>query len=146
MRARLFWLISRTAIFLYRHFPLFGPIPGSVAIICTNGGYLVIERSDGYGLSLPGGIARSFESPETALRREVREETGLRVVSAELKFVFDSSVLYPARTSVFEAVVEGEPHDSWEGKVMVVSLEELERNIMKSQVPVVEYLKRNDNQ
>ncbi len=146
MRARLFWFISRTAIFLYRHFPLFGPIPGSVAIIRRDAGFLVIQRNDGYGLGLPGGIARPFESAESALRREVQEETGLKVTSAELKLVFQTSLLYPTRTTVFEAKVEGEPHDSWEGKVVSVSLAELERGIMKTQMPVVEYLKRNNNQ
>ena len=74
------------------------------------------------------------------------EETGLTVISAELKLVFETSLLYPTRTSVFEATVEGEPHGSWEGQVMYVSLAELDRGLMKTQAPVVEYLKRNNNQ
>jgi 8-oxo-dGTP pyrophosphatase MutT (NUDIX family) len=143
VRARVFWIISRVGSFLYRHFPIFGRIPGSIAIIRRDGGFLAIRRSDGYGLGLPGGIARPFESAERALRREVREETGLTVVSAELKFAFETSALYPTRTSVFEATVRGSIRDSWEGKVLVVSLTELERNIMATQRPVAEYLKRN---
>jgi 8-oxo-dGTP pyrophosphatase MutT (NUDIX family) len=146
VRTRLFWFISRTAIFLYRNFPIFGAIPGSVAIIRRDGGYLVIQRNDGYGLGLPGGVARPFERAEDALRREVLEETGLTVTSAELKLVFETSLLYPTRTSVFEARAEGEPRGSWEGRVVSVSLAELERNLMKTQLPVVEYLKRTNNQ
>jgi hypothetical protein len=60
--------------------------------------------------------------------------------------VFETSLLYPTRTSLFEATVEGEPHGSWEGQVVSVSLAELERGIMKTQIPVVEYLKRHNNQ
>lgn len=142
MRARLFWLISRSAIFLYRHFPVFGHINGSVAIIRRDGGFLVIKRNDGYGLGLPGGVARPFEKPEAALRREVREETGLEVLSAERKLVFQNSLLYPTRTTVFEATAEGEPRSSWEGRAMLVTLEELERGIMPTQRPVIEYLKQ----
>jgi len=146
VRARLFWFISRTAIFLYRHFPIFGPIPGSVALIRRGAGFLVIQRNDGYGLGLPGGVARPFESAEKALLREVFEETGLTVTSAELKLVFETSLLYPTRTSVFEATVEGEPRGSWEGRVVSVSLEELEHGIMKTQMPVVDYLRSGKNE
>ena len=143
MGARLFWLISRTAIFLYRRFPIFGPIPGSVAIIRRDERFLVINRNDGLGLGLPGGVARPFEAAETALRREVHEETGLSVVSAQLKLVFETSLLYPTRTSVFEASVEGESRDSWEGRVVCVTLDELDRGIMPTQRQIVEYLKQH---
>jgi 8-oxo-dGTP pyrophosphatase MutT (NUDIX family) len=131
------------AIFLYRHFPVFGPIPGSIAIITRDGGFLVLKRNDGYGYGLPGGIVMPWESTEEALRREVREETGLAVVSAEFKFEYRDSSLYPARTSVFGATVKGDFRNSWEGSIAVVSLPELERHIISSQRPVVDYLKSN---
>ena len=142
MRARLFWVISRVAILLYRHFPVFGPIPGAIAIISRDQRFLVLKRNDGLGYGFPGGIARLGEPPEKALRREVREETGLDVTWAELKFTFETSVLYPTCTSVYEALTKGEVRGSWEGKVELLSLEELDRSVMPSQREVVEYLKR----
>jgi 8-oxo-dGTP pyrophosphatase MutT (NUDIX family) len=143
VRARVFWVISRVATFLYRHFPVFGPIPGSIAIIRRNDGFIVIKRNDGFGFGFPGGIAMPWESAEQALQREVREETGLEVVSADLRFEFSDSSRYPAHTRVFAATVDGEVHGSWEGAVAVVTLSDLETNVISSQRPVVEYLKRN---
>jgi 8-oxo-dGTP pyrophosphatase MutT (NUDIX family) len=142
VRACFFWLISRTAIFLYRRFPLFGPIPGSIAIIRRDGGFLAIKRNDGYGLGLPGGLARPWETAEQALRREVREETGLELITADLRFEFQTSILYPTRTTVFEATAEGRVHNSWEGAAAIVSLADLDRHIMPTQRPVVDYLQR----
>jgi 8-oxo-dGTP pyrophosphatase MutT (NUDIX family) len=144
VHARVFWLISRVAIFLYRHFPVFGPIPGSIAIIRRDGGFLVVKRNDGFGFGFPGGIAMPWESAEQALRREVLEETGLKIASVELRFEFNDSSLYPARTTVFEAAVEGNLRNSWEGTVAIVTLSELEPGVIRSQRPVVEYLKHLD--
>jgi 8-oxo-dGTP pyrophosphatase MutT (NUDIX family) len=143
VRPRIFWLISRTAIFIYRRFPVFGPIPGSIAIIRRDDGFVAIKRNDGYGLGFPGGIARPWESAEQALRREVREETGLELTSADLKFKFTITVLYPTTTSVFEATAEGPFRGSWEGAAAVVSLADLDRDVMITQRPVVDYLQRN---
>jgi 8-oxo-dGTP pyrophosphatase MutT (NUDIX family) len=131
------------AIGVYRRLPLFGPIPGSIAIIRRDGGFLAIRRNDGYGLGFPGGIAHPWESAEQALCREVREETGLEIISADLKFEYQTSILYPSRTRVFEATAEGDFRSSWEGSVRLVSLLELDGGIMASQRPVVDYLKRN---
>jgi 8-oxo-dGTP pyrophosphatase MutT (NUDIX family) len=142
VRARVFWLISRTAIFLYRHFPLFGPVPGSIAIIRRDRGFLVLQRNDGYGLGFLGGIALPWETAEQALRREVREETGLEVQSTELKFQFYNSILYPTSTTVFEATLaDGPCRTSWEGTTKIVSFEDLHRNIMPTQRPVIDYLR-----
>jgi 8-oxo-dGTP pyrophosphatase MutT (NUDIX family) len=143
VQARLFWLISRFAIALYRRFPVFGAIRGSIAIIHREGGILALERNDGLGVGLPGGIVHPWESAEQALRREVTEETGLTIVSAELLFTFDSSALYPARTSVFLATVHGSTHNSWEGTVRVFTIPELEQEIISSQRLVIDYLRRH---
>ena len=146
MRARIFWLISRTAIFLYRRFPIFGPIPGSIAIVRRPDGFLVIQRNDGYGFGFPGGIALPWETPEQALRREVREEIGQEVLTAELKFEYRNSFLYPTRTTVFEATLADGPYrSSWEGTLAVVSLDQLNRNIIPSQRPVIDYLQHTFN-
>jgi len=138
----LFWLISRTATALYRRFPLFGPIPGSIAVIRRDGGILAVRRSDGFGIGLPGGIVHPWESADVGLRREVLEETGLTITFLERKFTFENNALYPARTTVFEAKAEGELRSSWEGKTGVFTMAELEREIIPSQRTVLDYLRR----
>jgi 8-oxo-dGTP diphosphatase len=49
------------------------------AVILTERGLLLAVRGDLRGWELPGGTVRPHETPEAALGREVREETGLRV-------------------------------------------------------------------
>ena len=139
-RARLFWIISRIAHRLYGWFPIFGTIRGSVAIIRRNGGFVAIERNDGYGLCFPGGIAGFHEDPEKTVRREVREETGLTPITAELKFQFTHDRPFPTKTFVFEATAEGALQSSWEGAARVVSLEELAQRVVGQQRQVVDYL------
>ena len=58
------------------------PIPGSQALIERDGSVLLGRRRDdpGAGLwDLPGGFVEEFEHPLDALRRELREETGLEI-------------------------------------------------------------------
>lgn len=60
-----------------------------VAIACADGHLLVIRRvHPRYGefYSFPGGGARSDEDPETALKRELKEETGLDAVIGRAVF------------------------------------------------------------
>lgn len=139
-RSRLFWLYSRTANGLYALFPIFGTIRGAVAIIRRDGGFVVIERSDGFGLGFPGGIAHFREKPEDTVRREVREETGLTITHAEHKFNFIADKPYPNQTDVFEATAEGELRSSWEGTVRVATLDELQQRIVIQQRRIIEYL------
>ena len=67
-------------------FPSFGkcldnrdyyPRPGSYAIIPRNNLIAIIRTKNGY--HLPGGGAKSYESKEDTLHREVMEEIGCRV-------------------------------------------------------------------
>ena len=141
MRQRLFWLISRSAIFLYSKFTLFGRIRGAVVIIRRADGFVAVDRSDGLGLCFPGGNARPWESEEAAVRREAREEAGIALRSLQFKFRFESSVFYPVTTSVFEGEGEGRSAGSWEGKVLIATLDELNGRIIPSQRPIVDYLK-----
>jgi 8-oxo-dGTP pyrophosphatase MutT (NUDIX family) len=137
MASSLFWIISRSAQFLYRHFPVFGPLRGAVAVIRRDGGFVVIERNDGFGLAFPGGISSFREAPEQTVRREVLEETGLTITRAEFKFDFHIAAPLPAHTFVFEAIAEGELRGSWEGTPRVVSWEELQQHIVEPQRRIV---------
>jgi len=139
-RSRLFWLYSRVAHALYCRFPIFGAIRGAVAVIRRDGGFVVIERNDGYGLGFPGGIAHFHEPPENTVRREVHEETGLTITHADHKFRFRAEEPFPNITDVFEATADGEFHSSWEGTVRVATLSELQQHLVTQQRPILEYL------
>ena len=139
-RARLFWIVSRVAHAVYRRFPIFGTIRGSVAIIRRDGGYVVIERNDGFGLGFPGGIALFHEDPEKTVRREVAEETGLTISTADYKFNYRNQQPFPTLTHVFEATCSGELRSSWEGTARVVHMAELQQRVVSQQQPVIDYL------
>ena len=74
-----------------RRFPA-RPVPGVGALIIRDGRILLVERGrdplKGYW-SLPGGAVETGERLEDALRREVREETGLEVDVIHLLEVFE---------------------------------------------------------
>jgi len=57
-------------------------------IIVKDGKVLLIERDDGLGRALPGGMVEYGETTEDALKRELREETGLEVEVGELFGVY----------------------------------------------------------
>jgi 8-oxo-dGTP diphosphatase len=60
------------------------------AVVCDERGRVlllkhVLRRGSGWGV--PGGFLKGGEQPEEAIRRELREETGLELDSVELAFV-----------------------------------------------------------
>jgi ADP-ribose pyrophosphatase YjhB (NUDIX family) len=60
------------------------------AVVCDERGRVLLLRHvlrGGSGWGIPGGFLRAGEQPEEAVRREVREETGLELESVELAFV-----------------------------------------------------------
>ena len=60
------------------------------AVVRDEGGRVLLLRHvlrKGSGWGIPGGFLRAGEQPEEAVRREVREETGLELDSVELAFV-----------------------------------------------------------
>lgn len=142
LKRRLFWIVARTCFALYKWFPLFGSLRASIAIIRRNGEILAIERADGRGFSLPGGISSWRETEEHTLRREVREETGLTVTSHESKLRYYSCQDMPCTISVYEVKATGALKNSWEGTPRWMTLDELETRILKSQRPVMEWLRK----
>jgi 8-oxo-dGTP pyrophosphatase MutT (NUDIX family) len=145
LKHRIFHLISRVAFWTYRRFPVFGPLRGSVGVIRDGSRYLVIDRSDARGLSLAGGLAFPWESDETALKREVKEETGLRVIECKRRVRYFSSADVPCYVTAFDVRTEGQSRGSWEGDPVWVSLPELEKQIILSQRPLLEQLTLESN-
>jgi ADP-ribose pyrophosphatase YjhB (NUDIX family) len=141
LKRRMFWIVARTCFTLYRWFPLFGTLRASLGIIQRGDKFLIIQRNDGRGLCLPGGISGWRETEEGTLDREVREETGLTVTGKELKLKYYSNADVPANISVYEVQASGEPHNSWEGSVQWMTVAEFEPRLLASQSPVLPLLK-----
>lgn len=142
LKRRLFFIVARLCFALYRAFPVFGPLRASIAVIHREHKILVIQRNDGRGVSLPGGIANRGETEEVTLRREVREETGLSVTSAELQMRYFSGAEVPCNISVYTAEVNGELRESWEGTPRWMAVDELEPLLIKSQRSLVELMRK----
>jgi 8-oxo-dGTP pyrophosphatase MutT (NUDIX family) len=142
LKQRAFFVVARVCFALYRAFPLFGPLRASIAIIHRDHKILVIQRNDGRGVSLPGGIANRGEGEEVTLRREVQEETGMTVTSAKLHERYFSAAELPCNISVFLAEVSGELKESWEGAPHWMTVDELEPLMIKSQRPLVEFMRK----
>jgi 8-oxo-dGTP pyrophosphatase MutT (NUDIX family) len=142
LRRCLFWIVARTCFALYRRFPLFGTLRASIAIIQRDQKFLVIQRNDGRGLSMPGGLAGWKETEEETMRREVLEETGLRVTRQELRMHYHSTADVPCDISVFEVQAKGELKNSWEGSPQWMTMAEIEPRMLKSQRPVLELIRK----
>jgi len=142
LRRRLFWIVARTCLALYRRFPLFGTLRASLAIIQRNQQFLIIQRNDGRGLSFPGGLAGWKEAAEDTVRREVLEETGLTVTGYQLCLRFHSTADVPCDVCVFEVQATGDLKNSWEGSPRWMTLAEFEPKMLRSQRPVVELLRK----
>ena len=134
--------MARTCFTLYRVFPVFGSLRASIAIIRREREFLVIERADGRGFSLPGGISNWKEPEAETVRREVLEETGLSVTALELQMSYHSTADLRCTISVFEVQATGHLKDSWEGSPRWMTLAELEPRLLKSQRPALELLNK----
>jgi 8-oxo-dGTP pyrophosphatase MutT (NUDIX family) len=137
----MFWILARTCFALYRLFPLFGTLRASIGIIRQNDKFLVIQRNDGRGFCLPGGMSGWQETEEETLAREILEETGLSVTGKDLKLKYYSDADVPCNISVFEVQASGDVKNSWEGAPQWTTLAELEPRMLPSQRPVLELLR-----
>jgi 8-oxo-dGTP pyrophosphatase MutT (NUDIX family) len=142
LKRRAFWIVARVCFQLYRWFPIFGSLRSSVAIVHQGKKIIVVERNDGRGLSLPGGVSSRGEAEETTMRREVLEETGLTVESAEFQMRYHSTAEVPCHISVFTAKASGELKASWEGTPRWATVDEIEPRLMKSQRPILPLLRK----
>jgi 8-oxo-dGTP pyrophosphatase MutT (NUDIX family) len=140
LSAKAFWLLSRGCIAVYSRLPILGALNGVVGLIRYKDSFLVIERSDGRGVSFPGGLQFPWESAEKALVREVREETGLEVTSLAFKLSYFTSAEIPLTITVFDAEAAGQLRSSWEGIPGWLPLAELGQRLLPSQRQVLDHL------
>ena len=132
--------MSRSAIATYSRIPLFGRLRACVGILREGPLVLVIDRSDGRGLSFPGGLAMPWEAAEPAMKREFTEETGLQVQHCAPLFAYRTSADVPLELSVFAVEAAGELKDSWEGSPRWLPLAEIRSALLPSQREIVDRL------
>lgn len=137
-----FWVLSRSGLWIYSRLPIFGRLRVALGVIQNQNTILVIERSDGRGISFPGGIALPWEKTEVTVVREILEETGLRVTRSTLKLRYSSSQEIPVDVSVFAVEAEGQLRESWEGTPCWLPLHDFESRLLPSQKRVLETIRQ----
>jgi 8-oxo-dGTP pyrophosphatase MutT (NUDIX family) len=143
IKRSLFFALSRTCVAIYSRIPIFGPLRASVCVIRNGEQVLVIDRSDGRGLSFPGGLTMPWETAEHAMVREVLEETGLRIKKSKLLFEYQTAAGtsdIPCILTVFEAECAGKIIDSWEGSPCWLPANQIRSRLLPSQKQIVDRL------
>jgi 8-oxo-dGTP diphosphatase len=138
IKRSLFAVISRSAFAIYGRLPIFGYLPGAVAVLRKGELFLIVDRSDGRGFSFPGGFSLPWETAEQAMRREVFEETGLMIENPSLLFQYRTSVDIPCVVTVFEAKASGTLTESWEGTPRWLSAVEIRDHLLPSQREIID--------
>lgn len=96
------------------------PILSACILIERDGEFLLIDRSDGLGYTIPGGIVRYKETLEQCVLREAQEETGYEVAITDLVGVYSAVERDPRFRAVSIAyrghIVGGTEQPSGEGK------------------------------
>jgi 8-oxo-dGTP diphosphatase len=96
------------------------PILSACVIIEHEGKILLIDRSDGLGFTIPGGIVRYRETVEECVRREAREETGYDVQITSIVGVYsalDRDPRFRAASIAYRGhIIGGMEHHSNEGQ------------------------------
>lgn len=130
------WFKIRALLFAHVQ-KLFGlvlwiPVPPKVSVGCfieKDGKLLVLDLSYRSGYAFPGGLIEPGEDVETALRREVHEETGLAITSLTyLASAHDIQYGLSVLAIAFTAEVSGVEVASTEGALLWVSPEEIQNN------------------
>lgn len=91
------------------------PIPSVSAVIIKNQKILVIKLTYHDGYALPGGVLKGNESFTDALKREIKEETGLKVESTKYIDTYCSTDPYPKVVISYLVSIQGKLGDSHEG-------------------------------
>jgi 8-oxo-dGTP diphosphatase len=96
------------------------PMLGAGIIIEQDGKVLLIDRADGLGYTIPGGIVRYRETIEQCVLREAREETGYTVDITGLVGIYCTPGRDPRFRSIAIAykgsIIDGSMHGSSEGE------------------------------
>lgn len=96
------------------------PILSACIIIERDGKFLLINRSDGLGYTIPGGIVRYKETLEQCVLREAQEETGYHVALTGIVGIYSSINRDPRFRAVAIAykgdIIDGTEHGSGEGE------------------------------
>jgi O-acetyl-ADP-ribose deacetylase (regulator of RNase III)/ADP-ribose pyrophosphatase YjhB (NUDIX family) len=109
-----------------------GPFTTVDAIIETEEGIVLIQRSNPpFGWALPGGFVDYSESLEEAVKREVKEETGLEITDLKQFHTYscpDRDPRFHTISTVFIVQAKGKPKfGSDAASIKVVKLEDLEK-------------------
>lgn len=113
------------------------------AIIKKNNKFLAVKLSYYDGYALPGGHVEEGESMEDALKREVFEETGLKIKSLKYFRSYPTSFAkYPSLCASFIVDASGNLRESEEGRLSWVSSSELMKNLFykDNQMAIKDYL------
>ena len=91
------------------------PLVVHQAVVLSDLGVLLAERSELRGFELPGGEAQPGESGEAAVAREVREETGVEVRVEGCVAEYERTGFRPHRARIYRCrAVGGAPRPSAE--------------------------------
>ncbi len=105
------------------------PLLGAGIFIEQDGEILLIDRTDGLGYTVPGGVVRHKETVEQCVLRETREETGYNVQITGLLGVYSSLKRDPRFRAVAIAykgrIIDGTQHGSGEGEACWCKPEEV---------------------
>ncbi len=96
------------------------PILSACVIVEQDSKILLIDRSDGLGYTIPGGIVRYKETVEQCVLREAEEETGYKVAISSIVGVYSDLKRDPrfraASIAYKGSIVSGSVRASVEGK------------------------------